>query len=195
MGIAILSRFSMTFLGAVGVAILASVVSAEITCDDCLVFSGNMQTHLMSAESVGEQTELLIGSLCPTSPDPAQCEEGFKYFWSQVAAAMYPVFLEPGSICGQLGACKVKTLVGEPTCDECKGSMDALAKIIGSESQIDEVISFLKGDGLCAGSPYQAECEQFAELAMPYAMPVLAQLLIETADEHCCEQSPSGVCC
>merc|ERR1712198_41955 len=173
-------RINMKFFAAIALACLASAVSAEITCDDCLTFSGNMQTYLMSGESVAEQTELLVALLCPQAKD---------------AAAMYPEFLEANSICGQLGACGIKTLLGEPTCDECTASLGAVADIIGSEGKIAEIVEFLKGDAFCVGSPDADTCAIAIEGTMPYAMPVLAGVLVERAAEYCCTQSPSGVCC
>merc|ERR1711926_65071 len=79
---------------AITLACLVSAISAEVTCDDCLEFSGNMQSHLMSSESVAEQTELLVSILCPTSPDVAECEDGFRTWWTPIAGAMFPLFLE-----------------------------------------------------------------------------------------------------
>merc|ERR1711976_612155 len=110
----IMKAFTATLL-----ACLISAISADVTCDDCLTFSGNMQAYLMSDESIAEQTELLVALLCPSAPDPAGCETGIRDNWGAIGLAMYPVFLEANSVCAQLGACKVKTLVAEPTCDEC----------------------------------------------------------------------------
>merc|ERR1711929_48166 len=100
----------------------------------------------MSDESIAEQTELLVALLCPASPDPADCEAQSRAWWPQIAGAMFPVFLEANSICGQLGACGIKSVLGEPTCEECTGATDALA----------------------------ATCVMVVEAALPYAMPVLA---------------------
>merc|ERR1712002_534234 len=176
-------------------ACLVSAISGEITCDDCLQFAGEMQTHFMSAESVAQQTELLIEALCPQSSDPGMCEEVFNKYWSPITAAMFPVFLDPTGVCGDLGACKVKSLLSEPTCDECTGAFAMVAEILGTEEKIAEVIEFLKGDGFCAGNADADMCVQFVDAAMPYAMPVLASLLVDRAAEHCCEMSSSGICC
>merc|ERR1711926_60046 len=170
-------------------------MKAAILSLACLVFSGNMQTYLMSDESVAEQTELLVALLCPSAPDSADCEAQARSWWPQIAVAMFPKFLEANYICGELGACKVKTLLAEPTCEECTGSLAAVADIIGSESKIAEIIEFLKGDGLCGSSADMENCVANVEGGMPYAMPVLAGVLVERAPEYCCTQSPSGVCC
>jgi len=172
-------------------ACFVSAISADVTCDDCLAFAGNMQTHLMGAESVAEQTKLLATTLCPTSPDPAMCDSAIREWWSKIAAAMYSEFLEPNSICSDLGPCKVKSLVRTPTCDECKGAIGALSAKMQSEETIVEISEFLLG-GICAGDDV---CSTIVNEGMPYIMPVLAAALVAEDAEHCCEQSPSGVCC
>ena len=67
-------------------------------------------------------------------------------FFIFLALAMYPVFLEANSVCGQVGQCKqnsyVKTMT--PTCDECTGGVAAVAAIIGEEGTIVEIMDFLK---------------------------------------------------
>ena len=57
---------------------------------------------------------------------------------------MYPVFLEANSVCGILGACGLKSVVKVPTCDECTGSITAVAGVIESEAQIAEIVAFLQ---------------------------------------------------
>ena len=57
---------------------------------------------------------------------------------------MYPVFLEANSVGGLLGACGLKSVVKAPTCDECTGSITAVASVIESEAQIAEIVAFLQ---------------------------------------------------
>ena len=58
--------------------------------------------------------------------------------------AMYPVFLNAEDLCMKLGACAQKSLVALPTCDECTGSVAAIADMISSEETINEVVAFLQ---------------------------------------------------
>ena len=51
---------------------------------------------------------------------------GVEAHWGDIGAAMYPVFLEASSFCGQLGACKK---VG--TCEKSIDSMTILASVQG----------------------------------------------------------------
>lgn len=57
---------------------------------------------------------------------------------------MYPVFLEGNAVCGDMGVCKVKSLVAEPTCDDCTGGLASIAGMISSEETVGMVIDFLK---------------------------------------------------
>merc|ERR1711872_33992 len=180
---------------ALALVCLASTVRAEITCDDCQVFGGNMQAYLMSEESIAEQTELLVALLCPQLDDPAGCETGIRTWWAGIGAAMYPVFLEPGAVCGELGACKVKSLVSEPTCDECIEGVMAVGSIIASDAKIAAIVEFLKGDDFCGTTPDLAGCGAYIDVTIPAAMPILGGVLVERSPEYCCTLSPSGVCC
>lgn len=57
---------------------------------------------------------------------------------------MYPVFLESNSICGQLGVCKVKSILREPTCEECTGAITTVSGVIESPEKIAEIVAFLQ---------------------------------------------------
>merc|ERR1712227_814427 len=177
---------------AVILACLVSTISADVTCDDCLAFAGAMGAYLQSDASLMEQTAILKGALCPAEEDPAGCEAGVDMYWSQIGLAMYPVFLEANAVCGELGVCK-KTVVSTPTCDECVGSVALVAEVIKSDAKIADIVAFLQGD-FCA-STGSADCAGNIAKLMPAAMPVLAGVLVEKANEYCCTLSPSGVCC
>merc|ERR1712071_150360 len=89
-----------------------------------------------------------------------------------IGAAMYPVFLEASSVCGQLGACKkVNELVGEATCEECVGGIAAISALTSSEATVADVITFLKGDAYCMG---EEGCGGYIDAFMPYAIPCSA---------------------
>jgi len=176
----------------IAIALLATAVSADITCDDCKEFGGAMQNYLMSEASLLEQTTILIATLCPEAPDAAACEAGLTEYWSQIGMAMYPVFLEPTAVCGELGVCK-KSVVAVPTCDECIGSVVLVSDVIKSEAKIADIVAFLQ-DYWCPSLGSDTCADNVSEL-MPLAMPVLAGVLTDKSEEYCCTLSPSGVCC
>merc|ERR1711937_500619 len=185
-----ISSIMKTF--AIVLSCLVASISADITCDDCLEFGGALSNYLQSEASLAEQTAILVAAVCPQAPDAADCEAVLNTYWSQIGLAMYPVFLEPSSVCSELGVCK-KTVVSTPTCDECVGSVVLVSEVIKSEAKIAEIVAFLQGD-FCA-STGSADCAGNIAKLMPAAMPVLAGVLVEKADEYCCTLSPSGVCC
>ena len=43
-----------------------------------------MGEHLMSEESLAEQTGILVASVCPMAEDPAHCEEDLNMYWAQI---------------------------------------------------------------------------------------------------------------
>jgi len=181
------SYFALALLAVVGVA------RAEPTCDDCLTFAGNMQAYLLSAESIAVQISVLNDVICPGAPDPAGCMKGVEAHWGDIGAAMYPVFLEANSICESLGVCKaVNELVGKGTCEDCLGGIAAISALISAEETVADVMTFLKGDAYCMG---EAGCSTYIDAFMPAAMPTLGATLESEAEQLCCENSPSGVCC
>ncbi len=184
------------------IAVLALIFAASdaaITskrCEDCIKFGTAIQRHLMSEISVNEQVAHFVISLCPGAEDVAQCKEGIPTYWPAFAAAMYPVLLEAESVCGQIGACKKNAFqqVVEPTCDQCTKGLAAVAKVIGSEGKIVEMVNFLKGDGYCAAAGDE-KCGDAVDMLIPAAMPVLAEDLVVGSAHYCCDFSTSGVCC
>ena len=185
----------MKMLIVIALTYLASSANAEFTCDDCLSFAGKLGGYLQSAGSIEEQIEILVASVCPLLDDPAGCETGVRTWWEGIGLAMYPVFLEANSVCELLGACGQKSVVKAPTCDECTGSIAAVAGVIESADKIAEIIEFLKGDGFCVGTGAAEGCGVYIDAFMPAAMPVLAGVLTDRAETYCCELSDEGICC
>ena len=46
-----------------------------------------LQSHYFQA--------ILVGGLCPTTEDPAQCEANLPEFWSMIAALLWPGYWDP----------------------------------------------------------------------------------------------------
>ena len=57
---------------------------------------------------------------------------------------MYPVFLEPTALCGDIGICKVKSVVADTACDDCVGGLDLVAGHLSTEETILKILEFLK---------------------------------------------------
>ena len=108
--------------------------------------------------------------------------------WPEIARAMYPVYLEGASVCGQIMGCQLR----DWTCDECTGGLAAIGAIIADPATIADVTTFLQGDAFCGQHADQASCPDDVGRLMPLAMPILAAVLTETAPEIC--QDINGVC-
>merc|ERR1712214_248629 len=96
--------FNMKLFLAIAVACLVPAIKADATCEDCLTFGTAMQGYLMSADSISEQTELLVAILCPQAQDPDECDMVIRQYWEGISLAMYPVFLDANDVCALLGA-------------------------------------------------------------------------------------------
>ena len=57
---------------------------ADATCEDCITFGTAMQGYLMSADSISEQTELLVAILCPQAQDQAECDAAIRKYWEGI---------------------------------------------------------------------------------------------------------------
>merc|ERR1711978_324899 len=93
------------------------------TCDECNAAAAGLLERLTSAESIAEQTGILISQVCPQAADAAACEAGLSMWWSDMAMCLYPAFIGAGDACERLGLCKVKSVLGDWTCDDCTAIM------------------------------------------------------------------------
>merc|ERR1711962_333713 len=195
MGSCNLTEISMKSFTAIILACAISAISAEITCQECLAFTGNMEKHLSEDEIVATQVEILVGTLCPQAEDIPQCEATIKAWWPKIAAALFPVAIVPESVCAAVGLCEPEHLLGAATCQECVQATVDIANIIKLESQVKLAVDLLKGDILCTFDADPATCVRVVDILVPYAVPVLSQALVDRGEEHCCEFSPSKICC
>merc|ERR1712036_111227 len=129
---------------------------------------------------------------CPQAADAAACEEGLTMWWSDMAMCLYPAFIGGGDPCGQLGLCKVKSVLGDWTCDDCTDIMTRVSEFMKKEETIAQGIAILQGECFCGAEGHTANCPALVEgLAAP-VMQVLAAVLMETTPELC--QDIVGVC-
>merc|ERR1711872_329863 len=61
----------------------------------------------------------LTSQVCPQAADAAACEAGLSQWWGDMANCLFPAFIGAGDACEQLGLCKVKSVLGDWTCDDC----------------------------------------------------------------------------
>merc|ERR1711974_69761 len=174
-------------------AILA-VASAGFapTCDECNAAAQGLLERLTSAESIAEQTGILISHVCPQAADAAACEAALSEYWGDMAGCLYPAFIGASDACQRLGLCKVKSVLGDWTCDDCTAIMTRVSDFMVEPDTIAQGTGILQGECFCGAAGHTPECPDLvAGLAAP-AMQVLSAVLMELTPELC--QDTLGVC-
>ena len=70
--------------------------------------------------------------------------QGLTMWWSDMANCLYPAFIGGGDPCGQLGLCKVKSVLGDWTCDDCTDIMTRVAEFMKKDETIAQGIAVLE---------------------------------------------------
>merc|ERR1711862_216082 len=177
------------FLGAV-------TASNAVTCDECRKASVDLDVHLLSEESLGEQIAILKLALCPQLEDVAACEAGLDMWFPDMAGCIYNHLIEQDICAMFLPDCTKQTraMSGEWTCEECTSALATLADYMVQEDTIAEGVNYLQGECFC-GRPDQdhtEECPSVIASVVPMALPILGSALVEQSTEHC--QEIAGVC-
>merc|ERR1712168_1347343 len=113
------------------------------SCEECNTAAAGLLDRLTSAESIAEQTGILISLVCPQADDAAACEAGLATWWSDMAMCLYPAFIGSGDACERLGLCKKRSLLGEWTCDDCTAVMTRVADFMKEPTTIEEGVGIL----------------------------------------------------
>merc|ERR1712210_327513 len=58
------------------------------SCEECNAAAAGLLARLTSAESIEEQTGILISQVCPQAADAAACEEALAAYWGDIANCM-----------------------------------------------------------------------------------------------------------
>merc|ERR1712055_1243490 len=96
-----LSSLTMQCLTLVLTFLAASTLAAP-TCEECKAAVDGLVERLTSEASIEEQLAVLLDTICPEAADPAKCVEELSSGWAEIAAVMYPVFLESTKVCTML---------------------------------------------------------------------------------------------
>merc|ERR1712038_2140000 len=192
MGLSVLQKVTPVKMKVLFIAATLALAGFAPTCDECNVAAAGLLARLTSAESIEEQTGILISQVCPQAADAAACEAGLSMWWSDMANCLYPAFIGAGDACERLGLCKVKSVLGDWTCDDCTAIMTRVAEFMKEADTIAQGVGILQGECFCGAAGHTPECPDLvAGLAEP-AMMVLSAVLMETTPELC--QDIVGVC-
>merc|ERR1711997_247868 len=194
MGLSILQKVTPVKMKVLFIAATLAIASAAFapSCEECNAAAQGLLERLTSAEPIAEQTGILISQVCPQAADAAACEAGLSMWWSDMANCLYPAFIGAGDACERLGLCKVKSVLGDWTCDDCTAIMTRVADFMKEADTIAQGVGILQGECFCGAAGHTPECPDLvAGLAEP-AMMVLSAVLMETTPELC--QDIVGVC-
>merc|ERR1712193_192274 len=172
---------SLSMLAFATLASLLAVSSAQVTCDECKTAGAAMVARLTSEESIAEQVAVLVGTLCPGAQDPAGCEAGIPAAWPEIAMAMYPVFLEPETVC---------SANDDSPCELCLDGIGRLEAYL--TAQEEDIIAFLQGEAFCGNHPEVETCPEDVDGLIRAAVPILGAAFVEAGTEIC--QDIAGVC-
>merc|ERR1711934_1297432 len=117
MGLSVLQKVTPVKMKVLFIAATLALASAGFapSCEECNAAAAGLLARLTSAESIEEQTGILISQVCPQAADAAACEEALVAYWGDMANCLYPAFIGAGDACERLDLCKVR----EWTCDDC----------------------------------------------------------------------------
>merc|ERR1712004_892193 len=128
------------------------IISAMLT-----LAASDIAGTLTTPESLAAQGEILVGALCPDSPDPDACASGLPGLWTQIAAVLWPGYWDPTAewMCAGFCAAPEDTTM---TCDYCKMGIQAAIDQLLSDAGLDALVEFFAF--ICQDTP-TSECFAF----------------------------------
>ena len=144
---------------------LAVSASAQVDCDQCTGAMNALVGALTDPTVIESQIAVLTAQVCPSLPEPVGCEKALKLYWSDIAMAMYPEFLNGAKVCGDLGLC---SMLREWTCEECTGGLEVVAGVFKDPATIDAVVAFLNGEAYCGKTADAATCSKVCNYSIYY---------------------------
>merc|ERR1712179_824822 len=121
-GLSLLQKVTPVKMKVLFIAATVALASAGLapTCDECNAAAAGLLERLTS-------------------------EAGLTMWWSDMAMCLFPAFIGGGDPCGQLGLCKVKSALGDWTCDDCTDIMTRVAEFMKKDETIAQGIAVLEG--------------------------------------------------
>merc|ERR1712203_942773 len=176
MGLSILQKVTPVIMKVLFIAATLALASAGFapSCEECNAAAAGLLARLTSADSIAEQTGILISQVCPQAAYAAACEAGLAQWWGDMANCLYPAFIGAGDACERLGLCKKSSgLLGEWTCD-CTAVMTRVADFMKEPSTIEEGVGVLTGECFCGSEGHTDECPDLVNSLAEPCMQVLS---------------------
>merc|ERR1711863_123984 len=153
--------------------------------------SSTIGARAMSEESLAAQGAILVGGLCPGSPDPAACEAGLPGLWNKMAAILWPAYWDPTAewMCADTCANPEDTTM---TCDDCKMGIQAAIDQLLEPDTLDAIVENLAPE-ICKDNPTE-ECPAAVDAIIRQGLPLLAAAGDATAFGEACNAAVAGTC-
>merc|ERR1712037_181808 len=174
MGLLVLQKVTTVKMKVLLLSATLALASAGLapSCEECNAAAAGLLARLTSADSIAEQTGILISQVCPQAADAAACEAGLSQWWGDMAMCLYPALIGAG--------------------DDCTDIMTRVANFMQEPSTIEQGVAVLTGDCFCGAEGHTAECPDLVNSLAEPCMQVLSAVLMETTPELC--QDIVGVC-
>merc|ERR1711874_135277 len=114
-------KFLLVLVAAVGVS------QAAVTCDECQAAAQDFVSHLLSEESLAEQTQIMKDNVCPQLGIDG-CEGILDMWYADMASCIFNHFILEGDACSLAGLCYKKTAMEKMrdwTCESAPCSCQA----------------------------------------------------------------------
>merc|ERR1712004_219956 len=168
-------------------------LAASDTCSDCTAVASYIAGTLTTPESLAAQGEILVGALCPDSPDPDACASGLPGLWTQIAAVLWPGYWDPTAEWMCAGFCAAPEDI-TMTCNDCKMGIQFWTDQLLSDAAMDAIVEFFT-TAICQDNPTD-ECFGTVEWIIRYGVPTIVAVVQEYGDpvEQTCNNAVEGTC-
>merc|ERR1711973_505726 len=145
-------------------------LAASDSCSDCTAVASHIAGRLTTPESLAAQGEILVGALCPGSPDPDECVSGLAGLWTQIAAVLWPGYWDPTAewMCAGFCAAPEDTTM---TCNDCKMGIQVAFGHLLSDEAMDAPVEFFT-PAICQNTPTN-ECFATVDGIIRYGLPTI----------------------
>merc|ERR1719239_1203084 len=157
---------------------LLAVAMAD-TCTDCTAVVSTIAARLSTEESLAAQGAILVGGLCPSQEDVAQCEASLPEFWDPTGEWM----------CAPICEAPEDTVM---TCDDCKMGIQAAIDQMLSPEAMDVIVEGISAE-ICKDNP-TPECPVAVDGVLRNGLPLLAGASDDAGFAETCNAAVEGTC-
>merc|ERR1719219_3328303 len=166
-------------------------LAAADSCSDCTAVVSTIAARISTEESLAAQGAILVGGLCPSAEDVAQCEANLPQFWNMIAALLWPGYWDPTAewMCADICAAPEDTVM---TCDDCKMGIQAAIDQLLEEGTITTIVDTLTPE-ICKDNPTE-ECPEFVDVVIRQGLPMIYAASDDAAVTETCNAAVEGTC-